>query len=371
MNKLTTKRFGALLGAFFLISTVSFSQFDNFDFLKSSPADGVKFLQAYISPYANAFGAGLNGGWYNTAKPHKLLGFDFTTSVNVAIIPATDNTFDVTKIGMTKITGTGLASTIAGPDKSGPLMAYKESASGITLASFNTPPGTNWKYVPAPAAQIGIGLPFGTELKFRFVPKIDLGGNADIRLFGIGVMHSILQYLPGYKLMKLWDVSAFVGYTKLQGNAGISIQPDLANSHYSATVDPARYFQNQSLSASFTSMNFGVVGSINIPVVTLYGGVGYCSTKTDIKLKGNFPTPTFNATYSLTQPTYEDAGVVGDGGKIGTTIIKPFPAINIENLSGVRANIGLRIKLAVFTIHADYTLAQYNMLTAGLGLSFR
>jgi hypothetical protein len=371
MNKLSIKRIGTLIGALFLISTVSFSQFDNFDFLKSSPADGIKFLQAYITPYANAFGAGLNGGWYNTAKPHKLLGFDLTTSINVGIVPASDNTFDVTKIGLTKLTGTGMASTVAGPDKSGPMMTYKDNASGMTLTSFNTPPGTNWKYVPAPTVQIGVGLPFGTELKLRFVPKIDFGGKGDIRLFGIGAMHSLLQYLPGYKLMKLWDVSAFVGYTKLQGNAGIDIQPDLANSHYSATINPATYFQNQSLSASFTSMNFGLVGSINIPVLTLYGGLGYCSTKTDIKLIGKFPTPTYNATYPTT-PVYEDAGIFDPGaGKIGTTIITPKPAIEINNLSGVRANIGLRIKLAVFTIHADYTLAQYNVLSAGLGLSFR
>jgi hypothetical protein len=45
--------------------------------------------------------------------------------------------------------------------------------------------------------------------------------------------------------------------------------------------------------------------------------------------------------------------------------------MDINNFSGLRANIGFRIKLAVVTIHADYTKAQYNVLTAGLGISFR
>ncbi|MDP3001513.1 MAG: hypothetical protein Q8N38_00060 [Bacteroidales bacterium] len=357
MNRLFTKRLGALMSSLLIISSVSFSQFDNFDFLKSVPADGVKFLQAYISPYTNAFGAGLNGGWYNSAKPHKLLGFDLTLSVNAGIVPSSENTFDVTKIGLTKLTGTGMASTIAGPNKNGPVMTYKDNASGVTLASFTAPPGTEWKYVPTPTVQLGLGLPFGTEVKFRFIPKIDLGGKGDISLFGVGVMHSLLQYLPGYKMMKLWDVSFFGGYTKLQGNAGIDLQPDWAKAHYSTNY-PTTAFQNQNLSASFAAMNVGLVGSINIPVLTLYGGVGYCSTKTDIKLTGNFPTPTYNAAYSPPD-VYEDAGV-----------IKNFPAIEIKN-SGVRANIGLRIKLAIITIHADYTLAQYNMLSTGLGISFR
>jgi hypothetical protein len=45
--------------------------------------------------------------------------------------------------------------------------------------------------------------------------------------------------------------------------------------------------------------------------------------------------------------------------------------MKIENFSGLRANIGLRIKFAIITIHADYTRAQYNVYSTGLGISFR
>ena len=40
--------------------------------------DASNFLEAYFSPIGESFGAGLNNGWYNTAKPHKLGGFDIT-----------------------------------------------------------------------------------------------------------------------------------------------------------------------------------------------------------------------------------------------------------------------------------------------------
>ena len=370
MNKLSTKRFGTLMGALFLISTVSFSQFDNFDFLKSSPADGVKFLQSYISPYANAFGAGLSGGWYNTAKPHKLLGFDLTISVNAGIVPSSDNTFDVKKIGLstafapTSPTGSSITSTVAGP-KTPVVPMTLTDGSGHTLASFNTPPGAD----PAPTAQIGLGLPFGTEVKFRFLPKVSIG-KGDVSLWGVGLMHSLIQYLPGSKMIKLFDVSAFGGYTKITSNIPLNLKPDQATSHYT-NVNPTTAFSDQFLSATVSALNIGIIGSVTIPVITVYGGLGYSKTAMDVKLKGNFPTPTYNATYLPTLSVYEDAGVVGDAGKIGTTVIKPFPAIEIKNLSGLRANIGLRIKLAILTIHADYTLAQYNILSAGIGLSFR
>ena len=39
-------------------------------------------LEAYISPLTISFGTALNNGWYNTAKPHKLGGFDVTFTLN-------------------------------------------------------------------------------------------------------------------------------------------------------------------------------------------------------------------------------------------------------------------------------------------------
>jgi hypothetical protein len=98
-------------------------------------------------------------------------------------------------------------------------------------------------------------------------------------------------------------------------------------------------------------------------VITFYGSLGYCKTKTEMKLEGNYPTPTLNTDDPVNPyAEYADKGVItGD----------KFPSMNIENFSGLRANVGLRLKLAVVTIHADYTRAQYNILTTGLGISFR
>jgi len=88
--------------------------------------------------------------------------------------------------------------------------------------------------------------------------------------------------------------------------------------------------------------------------------VGYCKTQTIMVLSGNFPLPTPVLTAPFVQ--YNDTGV-----KVGSD----FPKLDIKNFSGLRANVGFRLKLAVVTIHFDYTRAQYNVFTTGLGFSFR
>jgi hypothetical protein len=212
--------------------------------------------------------------------------------------------------------------------------------------------------MPVPSLQAGVGLPFGTEIKGRFVPKISINGG-DVSLWGIGLMHSVMQYMPGNKLLP-FDVSLFAGYTKLQGNVPLDLQPKVGAPTNYNTYNILTSFNDQKMKASVSALTVGLIGSLNLPVLTVYGGVGYSKTSTIVELLGNFPLPTVNTSVSTTQGVYEDAGVVRD-----------FDKLEFKNFSGLRANIGLRVKLAVITIHADYTRAQYNVVSTGLGISFR
>jgi hypothetical protein len=356
MNKPLLKKIRALMILMFFISSVSFSQMDNVDFLKAGASDGVKLIEAYITPWANAFGAGLNGSWYNTAKPHKWTGFDVTFGVNAGFVPTSATTFDVSTIGLSSnVTGTGIAPTIAGPEEDGPELSVETG--GVTLATFNTPPGSGWKIIPVPTLQVGMGLPFGTELKGRFIPKIPIR-EGDISLWGIGIMHSIIQYIPGNELFP-FDVSAFAGYTKLSASVPLELEPGEPQNYTS--YDPFTDFIDQELTTGVGALNAGIVGSFNLPVITFYAGLGYSKTKTEIKLKGFYPTPTL-VSGPVPYAEYNDSGVIeGDD----------FPFVSIENFSGFRANAGIRLKLALVTIHIDYTRSNYNVLSAGLGISFR
>jgi hypothetical protein len=356
MIKIISKRLSALTICVILVSSVSFSQIDNFDFLRAGPVDGLAILQAYVTPWANAFGAGVNGSWYNTAKPHKFGGFDVTFGVNAGFVPSSANTFDVTKIGLTTFTATGMAPTISGPDNDGPLFTGL-TIGGIAPVTFRTPPGLNWGIMPVPTLQAGIGLPLGTELKVRYTPKIPIG-EGDFSSWGLGLLHSIMQYIPGEKVFP-FDISLFGGYNKLQGNAGVDLQPDPNGVLNYSSAYPLP-FKGQMLSAVVEAWNVGAIGSVNLRVITFYGGLGYTGTSTTVNMTGNYPMPRINTAVSTTKYVYEDAGV-----------LKGFPALDIKNYSGLRANAGLRLKFAFFTIHGDYTWAQYSVVSAGLGISFR
>jgi hypothetical protein len=352
MNKRILKRAVILILPAMLLSSVAFSQFDNVDFLRSAPNDAVKFAGAYISPWVKAFGAGLNGSWYNTAKPHKLGGFDITLGINAGFVPSSAETFDLSTLGLSSSNyspTTGLVPTVAGPEASGPSITYSQG--GYTVASFSTPGGTGWKIIPVPTLQVGIGLPMGTELKVRYIPNIPVK-DGKVGLWGVGLLHSIMQYLPGDKLLP-FDVSVFGGYSKFSGNIPLDLQPQAG---YPNTITLP--LNNQELDACIGALNISAIASLNIPVLTIYGGLGYTKTNTRIELSGNFPTPQLYGT----SVEYRDAGV-----RTGAS----FPGIDIKDFSGLRANIGLRVKLAVVTIHADYTKAEYNVLSAGLGISFR
>src|SRR6201996_6283519 len=68
--------------------------------IKSSPGDATKLLQNFAEPLFKGFGVGLNSGWNNTAKTKKFLHFDLRLTANVAMVPVSDQSFDVTKIGL-------------------------------------------------------------------------------------------------------------------------------------------------------------------------------------------------------------------------------------------------------------------------------
>jgi hypothetical protein len=359
MSKPTFRRLILSLASSFVISSISFSQMSEIDFLRGGTTDAVKIIQAYFAPYANAFGAGLNGGWYNTAKPHEFGGFDITATLSIGIVPTSAGTYNVSDLGLETLDGTGIASTVSGPETSGPTLSRTESVGGydVTIASFDLPQGTGWRVIPAPMAQVGIGMPMGTELKIRFLPKINIK-DGGISMWGLGLMHSIMQYFPGNEMIP-FDVSVFGGYTRLSTDIPLDLQPDTPQGSY-VTYPVATSFNDQKLTGKVEAWNISVVGSVKIPVITFFGSLGYAKTVTDIRLKGNYPLPVPDLAVSTTEGVYEDAGVVSD-----------FPAINIKNFSGLRANIGFRLKLSLFTFHADYTRSQYNVFTTGIGLSFR
>ena len=75
------------------INIISYSQ------VKVNDANDARaFLQEYLSPLGNGLGAITNNGWYNTAKPHRFLGFDANFTLSLLNINNENKSFDPNSI---------------------------------------------------------------------------------------------------------------------------------------------------------------------------------------------------------------------------------------------------------------------------------
>jgi hypothetical protein len=320
----------------------SFAQDEIDHLLNESIDDGRKLITAYVTPVMNSVSLGLNQGWYNTAKAHKVAGVDLTITFNAMTIPKSDLFYDATKLGLKVVQlepsspGYPMSPTLFGP-KDEPTFSYTDETTGVK-ETYLGPGGIDLKRelgvnaIPVPMAQLGFGLPKGTDVKIRFTPNLDLGDNSSFKLFGIGVMHDVKQWIPGIKLLP-FDLSAFVGYTKLK-----------MDSYFDPQTNPD---QMGVFEINATTVQ-GVI-SKNFSLLTLYGGLGYNIATSNLAMKGHYD--------------------VNDNGQKETNEVDP---LDLKfSASGLRTTAGFRLKLAVLTIHADYTLQKYNCLTVGLGISVR
>jgi len=338
-------RKSVLIGLFTVLSfSLAFAQDGLEDLLKGSIKDANTLMEGYVAPAMRGLGSGLNQGWYNTAKSHKTLGFDLTINTSLMYVPTDEEFYKVDNNQLQEVkldsyngqsvsaTGSASVPTMYGPDKS---PTYRSVTTGIT---FDGPPGLDLENtikianaLPVPMYQVGIGLPKNTDLKIRFAPTLTFQ-DFKFNLLGFGIMHDIGQYLPVVKELPV-DISVFVGYTKMKAELDIT-----------GTTSGG---QNQRAEMEFNATTFQALVSKKLSVLTLYGGVGYNIANSNLGMKG---------TYDL-----DDDGIA-----------EATDPVNLDfSTSGFRATGGLRLKLAVFTLHGDYTLSKYNAFTAGFGINVR
>ncbi|MFT6826950.1 MAG: hypothetical protein ACI9Z3_000669 [Roseivirga sp.] len=328
-----------IVGLSLTLTNVSKAQLDFDSFLEAGIADANTLLQSYLEPAFQGFGYGINSGWYNTARPHKTLGFDLNITASAAIIPSsseffTFNNSDYTNVRLSNGTSAQLP-TLFGPNLGAddlPELTFFDNSGNQTIRiSAPTGLGAEEEFstnaVPTPMIQLGIGLIKGTDLKIRFVPDLSFGDTDEVsvQLFGLGIMHDIKQHIPVIKSLP-FDLSVFAGFTNLKTT--YVVDADL----------------NQTAEFETKGTLVQALVSKKLAFVTAYGGIGYAKSTTTFGLLGQFSTETntFNNPIDL---AYEN--------------------------SGMRANVGLRLRLLFLNIFGEYAFQQFNTVTVGIGFSFR
>lgn len=337
------------------------AQLKPFDFLYGYTSDASLMMQEYIRPYANIMGANLNAGWYNTAKPHKLGGFDVTATFSIAFAPDEALFYDLADLTGLQAEfdpNNSIAPTIAGDQESLPELVSYQTINGneYEVARIKHPNGLGVKGLPLPMAQVSLGLIKGTDVTVRFVPNIEIGEYGDLAVFGIGGRHSISQWIPVLKRLEFINISLQGGYTKVSTNAFMNIQPADVEIQPATTGD----FNDQNMQVNISGWTLNIIASQSIPVITVYEGIGFANSAMDFAVLGNYPVNSI-----VTEPG-------PDLGKTTYDVIEdPIPMLEFENNRNLRLNAGIRFKLGVLTLHYDFTKTLYATHSAGIGISFR
>lgn len=348
-----------LLMCLSIYSVIAFSQTSVVEFLKAGKADANKLAQAYLQPYAFALGDGLNNGWYSSAKTHSLFGFDLTLGVSGVQIPDGSKTFDYSKLGLTNMTvksGGNIAPTVAGKKSPGPLVSVNDNQ-GKSIVEFNSPQGTGQDLVPVPMVQVGFGLLPHTDLLVRYVPDIKYNNNGDemkIGLWGIGAKHNFMEWIPGLKALP-FDASVFASYSEVNGQSGLSFTAANYSSTPGITIEPVNT-AGQMLKIKTKTSKFGLVVSKKFSILTVFGGIGESTSKSNVDLLGTYPVV---ATTSAGGLEITQKGALVD------------PVALSFDTSNMSMEAGVRIHLALLGVSASISKSEFTSYNLGVSLGLR
>lgn len=338
------------------------------ELLRSGVNDSNLLLENYLRPYVNGFGANLNTGWNNTASPYKTLGFDIRVNAALAIIPSSDEFINILELEnqfqeLEVFSSSGLTPTIAGESESravlGRTFFNEATQQQEELFSFEMPDGTGFGYAPSPMIQATVGIIKDTDISLRLLPSLSAPDvDASVSLFGIGAKHGLNQWIPGGAVLPV-DLSVQLGYTQFNFDIQTDVQPESGNDIHNTFAASEWENQEIAIESSGYAVNF-LVGK-TLPILSVFAGVGFQSSTTDISASGSYPITVPNENYnpiSRPEPKAIDA------------IVDPI-SISVDGTNSVHALAGFRIRLAIIAISGSYTISDYPVANVGVGLSFR
>ena len=312
--------------------------------LAAGLTDAEHFTNDFLAPFSEGTMHNISNGWYNSGDAKPLGGFEIAIIANSSSFKNKAdkkafilNTADYENMQFVDGSTSKSVSSALG-DLEG-IMVFVEAdiAPGVTARQdFELPSGLaaeNINFIPSAFLQGSVGLIKGTELKARFLPKIK-AEDGSLGLYGVGIQHELTQYLPARKVLP-FAISGVIGYTHL-------------NASYDFTKSNIIDGENQHVDIAMNTWVFQAVVSTKLPVINFYGGIGYMTGKSTTDVLG-----TYTVTSGPFQQTYTD----------------PF-SIN-KDAKGVRANIGTKLKLGFFRLHADYTIAAFNSFSVGINFGSR
>ena len=307
---------------------------------------GQQYVDGYVQPVSDAFGANLNGGLFRTADvgngflPGLPINVYLGVSVSGALMgPANDSfappaeSFTRTVNGQEVVTTISVEGPNGGPKDRVPnvfgetepegQLVIESTANGQTERRTEPiPPGLiDTPVAPLIVPQLGLGTIAGTDVLVRYLPKAQITYSGTdfgkVGLKGLAVRHDIDQWIPVPLPLQLAAQGSWNQFSFESGGEEL-------------------------FDASGWALNVQASKGIPVIPVVVYGGLQY--EKFTVDYSYNFQAP------------------IGNGESI---------PINLEQQASntTRGILGLSVDLTVLRLNVDYAVSNgNNVATVGAGL---
>lgn len=305
---------------------------------------GQQYVDGYVQPISDAFGADLNGGLFRTSDvgngflPGLPIDVYLGVSVSGALMGPANDSFSPPQETFTRtVNGREIETTITvegpngGPkdrvpnvfgetEPEGRLIVESTAEGQTETKTYDIPPGlVDTPVAPLIVPQLGVGSIAGTDVQVRYLPKAQITYSGTdfgkIGLKGIAIRHDLDQWIPVPLPLQL---AAQGSWNEFSFNSG----------------------GQELLNASGWALNVQASKGIPVLPLTVYGGLQY---------------EKFNVEYDYTfsSPTGDDIPVSLEQQASNTT----------------RGILGLSIDLTLLRINADYAVSNgNNVATVGAGI---
>ena len=343
--------------------------------LQGGVDDGVKMVNAYITPLNRSIMVGMNNANFNTLyNDENKKRFSVSLTATFISIPKEDQTFDINALGLENIAaepGNSMAQTVFGdsstitlysrdsiPDKSqipggdggggGFFNNRNINIDSVASFSFNSISGSDIHMLPLASINLSYKFNFG-NVSAQILPYFS--NKRTIFSWGVHWRQDLSLIIPPLKDKKI-KLTAGAGYYHFYLRNQLEVKPEDVTVPYGLDGEPAGPYDNQELKMNYSS--FYVDGNIiyTIKNFTIWGGVGYNMGFSNVKILGTYPIygsdPSGNASVTLTD--IED------------------PMDESDSYSKLKETFGLRYDLETLYIQANYTIGGYGGLGVAIGI---
>ncbi len=265
-----------------------------------------------------------------------------------------------------RVDGPFEAQTAFGEDVQGPEMGVfgTNPFTGLReeITRFTMPEGTGYPYVPAPMIQGTVGIIKDTDISIRYMPTVTVE-DINTSLFGFGVKHGLNQWLPGGSVLPV-DLSVQLGYTNLNSDFGFEVNPEEGQDIYNPYAGNPSLWDDQALELEASGFTGNLLVGKNLPIISVYGGIGFQTSSMTLKSPGSYPVTVFNEDFNPADSSEETRE------KIIERLDEPID-LSFDGSNSIHAMAGFRLRLAILTVSGSYTLSNYPVANIGVGISFR